>query len=209
MFWALKQLAVPLRYLRIREGEGFFLSKRVYDYMLPAIATSLTGAVFGAAGLPISLSSAPALVDKVGSLVQLMSAFYLAALAAVSTFDRKGLDDPVKNAGSPVTLKMLDADTGKPVPRELTNRQFICYLFGYLSYMSLILFVISSIATVLLESNIDGALVHFMQKTDLGWALDAGLFAGFYFLTWQLVVTSLFGIYVLADRLQFLDDKSH
>src|SRR5258706_8987546 len=76
----------------------------------------------------------PAFTD----LLQVLTGFYIASLAAVATFNKPGLDDPM--AGDPPTLRedYCAITTVKP----LTRRRFLCLLFGYLSWLSLFLYFI-------------------------------------------------------------------
>jgi hypothetical protein len=137
MLWAIRQLLVPIRYLGIKHGSSLFQSKAVYDFILPAALAILTCSAFAWLGIGFRILSNGEILKKITDLLTLMIVFYLAALAAVATFDRKGIDDPLK--GGDATLRILNHSSDTFVVKKLTYRQFISYLFGYLSFLSLIM----------------------------------------------------------------------
>ena len=139
MKWVVRQLGAPMRYLRIVQGGGLFSSKATYDLVLPAIIGLLATAAVWRFSFSLGLYAADGFIPGIINLLNLLIAFFIAALAAVATFDRPGLDDPLK--GEPATMKRRDK---KGVVRDhiLTHRQFICYLFGYLAFSSIMLLLI-------------------------------------------------------------------
>lgn len=91
----------------------------------------------------------------------------------------------------------------------LTHRQFICYLFGYLSFNS-IMMLLALYTIRLIGPDAVQALNFEVTAGQVSIALRpiARLIgsAVFFLLFGQIVVTMLLGIYFLADRFQFLDD---
>jgi len=206
MIWAARQLLVPCNYLRIREGDSLLQSKAVYDYVLPAVLTAVTAGVCVGLSIPFGMGHHPVLTKSLADLLALLIAFYMAALAAVSTFERAGIDGALK--GGDATLRVLNHETGAREDKKLSYRQFISYLFGYLSFISLILFI-----SLLFFSTAWPKILN-LGKDYKGWdhvvaLLDPAFFIMFFFGTWQLLVTSLLGIYFLADRMQSLNDPQN
>lgn len=207
MIWAARQLLVPCNYLRIRHGDRPFQSKLVYDFVLPICGTVATLAGCLWLGIPLAIFKHHALIKNLLELLSLMIVFYVAALAAVATFERKGIDEPLH--GGPATLLVTKPDGGERVRKVLTYRQFISYLFGYLSFLSLCLFTLMVFLTAgwpkfevkLLSYNLDKWVL-----TDLA---DPILFFVLFMGVWQLIFTSLLGIYFLTDRIQSLNDPVH
>lgn len=201
MIWAIRQLATPFRYLRIRYGRGFLHSKFVYDWTLPVI--------LAAASVWLSLAYSPhtklfaerSLIGAFQKLLEILVPFYIVALAAVAAFDiGSTLDQKMK--GEPATLTMRHSRAGNIV-KELTRRQFICYLFGYLSTVSLAVYV-----TVLICNFIEDGIAEACYRM-IGEAtpyLKAAIMFMFMLALWQIIITTLLGIYFVADRLQFMDD---
>jgi hypothetical protein len=205
MFWAVKQLLVPINYLRIRHGDSWFRSKKVYDFVFPIILTALTCGVFWWIGISLRVFDHDELIKRVSDLLALMIVFYMAALAAVATFDREGIDTPLK--GGDALLKARHHETGADFDRVLTYRQFISYLFGYLSFLSLVLYVfilVFAVGWAKFEMYFTGKFHAFLECV-----VDPIIFAITFFAIWQLVITSLLGIYFLTERIQSLYEESH
>lgn len=201
MRWVVRQLCAPLRYLTITQGHGLLTSKLTYDFVLPIVVGVLAALAEWKLSVSLGFFSDKGMVTDILSLLNLLIAFFIAALAAVATFQRPGLDDAMK--GEPAILRRRNK-RGVRVEHVLTHRQFVCYLFGFLSFTSLMMLI--------------GLYVLRMFRSDLAQLLEDHLkfaallkpFAAFafFFVLSQLTVTMLLGVYFLCDRLQFLDDKS-
>ncbi|WP_086110813.1 hypothetical protein [Xenorhabdus vietnamensis] len=188
------KLLSPLNYLKIKHEE-----KTWYDFYLP-----LTGAIFVSivyCYLPnqFKLIGSNGLISQVNGLLQVLIGFYIAALAAVSTFGNARIDDVM--AGTPPTLK--ESFRGKMSPVKLTRRRFICYLFGYLALLSFGLFSLGLI-TSLVGQNF---AVWFADVTSLRCLMALKVvFVFFYFLVLlNIVTTTLLGLYFLAVRIHQSD----
>jgi hypothetical protein len=201
MIWAIRQLATPFRYLRIRYGHGAFRSKFVYDWILPIILAMISVCLSLTYAEHAKLFSEHSMIGAFNKLLEILVAFYIVALAAVATFDRGGaLDTPMK--GEPATVMLTYASLGK-INKELTRRQFVCYLFGYLSTFSLLVYV-----TVITCNQVEHSIAELCYRL-LGigaYYLKAVVMFVFMVALWQIVVTTLLGIYFVSDRLQFMDD---
>jgi hypothetical protein len=206
MKWAVRQLCAPLRYLLIKQGHGWFSSKTSYDVVLPMIFAAFAALAVWKLDAALGFFSQSGFVPGIINLLNLLIAFFIAALAAVATFNRAGLDDPLK--GEPATMRRMASD-GVTREKILTHRQFICYLFGYLSFISITLLL--TLYAIRLIGEEAAPAPDFM--------LDVGSIAipvreilrgvgsfFFFFVFGQIIVTMLLGIYFLADRFQFLDD---
>ena len=132
---AWRRMISPLRYWRVKHS-----AKRSFDYGWPLVLTVVT------VGLFMFLPVRPAILGEQGfvkglhDLIGLLAAFFVAALAAVSTVERKALDAPM--IGTPPTLDGL----------PLSRRQFVCMLFGYLSVLAFVLYLASILAEILAPS---------------------------------------------------------
>lgn len=202
MPWWLRQLLVPARYLRIRHGEDLLHSKVVYDWILPIAAASAIWGLFSWLGLSLSVFADSELPKRLIDLLVLMIVFYMAALAAVSTFDREGIDTPLR--GDDALLWIQNPDTGEYYDKRLTYREFISYLFGYLSFLSLCMYVF-----VVAMNIIWPALSkHFQSNATVTWFIDVMVDPIIFFFVFavmcQLVITSMLGIYFLTERIQTL-----
>lgn len=199
MIWAMRQLGAPLRYLRISQGSGLLHSKLTYDLVIPLCVSSGVTFVVMKTSAKLGVFTDSGLIPNVINLLNLLIAFFIAALAAVATFDRKGLDDNLK--GEPAILRLRNSQDFV-VEHALTHRQFVCYLFGYLSFASIML-LMTLYAVRMFGDDLQpvvnaGSAFPFLKAT--------ASFV-FFFLMSQMMVTMLLGIYFLCDRLQFLDDR--
>lgn len=200
MLWAVRQLLKPAQYLAIKQGVGVFASKRTYDLWLPLALTVTTTTLLYFLNLPVGFFADTGIVTGVIDLLNLIIAFFIAALAAVATFDRTGLDKPLK--GNPAFLKILESD-GIVRERPLTNRQFICYLFGYLSFVSLTLLIVIHFARLF-----GPRVIYTLQLGEwMLWAIHWLASVLFFFVLWQILVTMFLGLYFLSDRIPFIDDE--
>lgn len=198
MIWACRQLMTPLRYLRIRQGVSLFKSKAVYDWFLPllvAIPATYVGYKYS-----IGIFSEKGVIGGFQRLLEILIPFYIAALAAVATFQRDGLDDALK--GHPATLSIRHAH-GDWVEHVLTRRQFICYLFGYLAFLSLCLFV--AILFLNLISQKSGVAAHELFGAYLQFAKVAMIYV-FMVPIWQMIITTLLGVYFMSERLMVMTE---
>src|ERR1700692_889659 len=108
MLWAARQILVPLNYLRIKHGYGIWHSKRVYDIVLPTAFAVITLFAFVILGITLSVFDHEELVKRILDLLGLMIVFYMAALAAVATFDRDGIDAPLKGGDAVLWVRHPD-----------------------------------------------------------------------------------------------------
>ena len=204
MLWALKQLLVPCKYLLIRQGDSLWQSKAVYDVLLPLMLTAICATLCLCLGVSLDFRRNPSLVKSLSDLLALLIAFYMAALSDVATIDRPGMDLPLE--GGDAELSTRRKDGGARYRKKLSYRQFVSYLFGYLAFLSLfiyigLLFADSGAAAV-------GKRINQIAPTILSYYtyFTGALFILIVFAFSQLLITSLLGIYFLAERIQTLSE---
>jgi hypothetical protein len=198
MIWACRQLMTPVRYLRIRQGVSLFKSKAVYDWVLPIIIS--IPATYIGYKYSDGIFSEKGVVGGFQKLLEILVPFYIVALAAVATFARDGLDAPMK--GRPATLNIRHAQ-GNWVEHILTRRQFICYMFGYLAFLSLVLFV--GILFLNLVSQKSGVVASETFGKYLQFVKVAVIYI-FMVPIWQMIVTTLLGVYFMSERLMVMTE---
>jgi hypothetical protein len=179
------RLLAPFRYLCIKHE-----FKRRFDIWWPLGLTIVTMGVFWILPVTPRVLSDGGFLKGVRDLIALLAAFYVVALAAVSTFDRPGLDKPME--GTPPTLDGKDQ----------TRRQYVCFLFGYLSALSFVLFLVSVGAEIVAPS-----LRVTFNPTVLWW-LRAILGSIFTFGFWSMIVTTMLGIWFLIERVHLKEPES-
>lgn len=174
---AWKRLVAPLKYLLIKHD-----IKARFDWAWPIVLTVATMALFWLLPKPPSLLGEDGVLKSLRDLIGLLAAFFVAALAAVATFAREGLDKPME--GTPPTLGGVD----------LTRRQFVTYLFGYLALLSFSLFFFIVLAQILAPS-----LWHLLPLNAMWW-VKAVTGTVFVFAFWNMAITTMLGIYFLIER---------
>lgn len=135
-------------------------------------------------------------IPSVTGLLQILTGFFIASLAAIATFDKPNMDEIMQ--GEPPTLTKKFDDTR--IEEKLTRRRFLCYLFGYLSFLSLFLYFTGSLSPFIsdnLKSITSGKWFSFFRYTALSLYL---LFV------YQLLTVTLLGLYYMAHKIHSNDD---
>ncbi|MDX0481996.1 hypothetical protein GOL95_29475 [Sinorhizobium medicae] len=197
-------LSYPLRYLKLRNEAGRKLYRRDTGFVvimatllaLPFIL--LDGNFFGAGGM----------LDRVGSFSSVLTGFYIAALVGVAS-----LSTAVGDLDEVITRGPIfgpDADSGEL--EELTRRQYVCSLFGYLAFISLFV-SISSIFAVVSSGLIDDTSVQMAQNAISklsGYNINVAYYTGFFRCTLiavytliisHVVATTCHGLYYYIDKI--------
>ncbi|EIX1612803.1 hypothetical protein MJ669_000693 [Cronobacter sakazakii] len=171
------KILTPIDYLFISHIE-----KKWFDFVLPLIASGVI--VFLVHLLPkgISLIGKDSLVSLVNGILQILSGFYIASMAAVATFQKPGMDKTM--TGVPPTLR------GK----KLTRRKFLTYLFGYLAFMSILLYFFGG-ALQLTSSSIKQLA---LAKVEL--VKTICLFIYLYFVC-NILSTTALGMFFMIDKM--------
>ena len=171
------KLFKPLGYWKIKHGE-----KRWFDWILPVCMALAATYVLGCLPKPIVLIGDKSLISLVNGLLQILSGFYIASMAAVATFQKDGMDD--KLDGKSVTLN------GKPVSR----RQFLTYLFGYLAYMSILMYFAGGFAQ-LAHSSLSTWLSEMNQL------IKPTIVFCYFFFIFNILCTTVLGMHFMIDRI--------
>lgn len=178
----LKMLFVPLRYITIKHPDKYF-----FDLFLPLFLAGIV--VFSnhivSGGLPIASSNG--VVIKLAPLIQFLSGFYVAALAAIAALGNKSIDDLM--SGTPPSAMEPGVD-GVYRPTPLTRRRFLCYLFGYLALLGMFLFMLG-IGVEVLAPSFSGSSIFLKDLVLLIYT----------FLFFNMIVTTLLGLYYLSYRI--------
>lgn len=173
------QLTRPLSYLRIQHDD-----KWIYDWLIPALLTA--GTLWLAVEfIPIaSMVSSSGLISDITSFIANLPGFFIAALAAVATFNKNDIDQLMDN---PPKISVMHY--GKPLMVDMTRRRFLCVLFSYLTAISILIVLLAKICLAL---NIESE-----YKLYYNWA-GVGVY---FFVLWQMVIATVLGLYYLGERL--------
>ena len=184
----LRHLLRPLSYLSIDHK-----SKWKVDWLYPFILAIISAAlIFGAKRLgPVSLYADGAMIAKILGFIQGLPGFYIAALAAIATFNRTDIDKTMPAPAPKIDIMVQ----GRSVAIELTRRRFLCSMFAFLTAESFVIIVLAIFAQSLYTP-----LKAFIHDSLQIWA--SGLFILIFFLLfWQMIIASFWGLFYLGDRL--------
>lgn len=160
-------------------------------YWLPALITAGTLVAYFVA-LDFGLRVPPRKMASIAaSALVTLPGFYIAALAAVSAFNSVYLDKTIEGSGA--KLKLLTQ--GKMSSVDLTYRMYVCYIFAYLTVLSILLY-----AALSFSPDVSDALqnvVHENTAAVLNWL--GSIFLTFW--TFNLLIVTLHGLYFLAERM--------
>lgn len=182
----LKVLFSPLTYLQIRHE-----AKRWADWYYPLIFALLSAYLvltYGGAG---AIAGEDGLLAKLLVVSSVLPGFYIAALAAIATFNRPDIDELMPAP----TPKIFHKIRGERNEIELTRRRFLSHLFAFLCFESLAVMVACMFASLVGSSILD----NFIDPVAL--AIRIGFVFVLLLMFWQMISGTLLGLYYLGDRL--------
>ncbi|MBF0785739.1 hypothetical protein E4T80_09740 [Muribacter muris] len=175
----MRKLLAPLNYLRIFHKEKFY-----FDVLLPIILTSLIVVANYYLPQKLSLLGDKGFVAIVNGILQILTGFYIASLAAISTASLPRLDEEMRGE-KPIYL------WGKEKP--ITRRRFLTSLFGYLSFVSLITYFIGGLAQIA-EPNI----INLISKYEVSW-IFSGLKITYLLIICNLLFVTILGLFFMIE----------
>lgn len=162
-----------------------------YDFGYPFIFGTGITLLISVSPFPIQIFGNSGLLNLIIGILQILAGFYIASLAAVSTFAKEGMDDLM--AGK--TPELLVLKNNKEISEKLTRRRFLSLMFGYLAFISIFLYFIGGAAN-LISSGIASSIPVKIQpyiKWSFIWA--------YMVFTSNMVVTTLLGLFYMCDRI--------
>jgi vacuolar-type H+-ATPase subunit I/STV1 len=170
----------------------------VYTIVLPLIFATLI--VMGYFLLPVTpkLAGGGGLLRDVLTMLGILPGFYIAALAAVTTFNSPSMDAVLPRPAPLLRVQIR----GEWENIELSKRQFLSYLFSYLVVLSLALS-----GTVIAVVAIAPSIPTVLSGVPTDYLMRAKHFLAFLFLApfsfalGSILVTTLHGIYLMTERL--------
>lgn len=160
------------------------------NWILPALLTASVLAGLCLLKTPVNIFGAQGLLERVLSFVQTLAGFYIAALAAVSSFNSPHLDRAMPAPAPTMYIKY----NGVMQSVSATRRRFLTSMFAYLTALSIVLSLVAMAVLVLAPSikvEWPGAAIK------LHWA---GLF-GFLFALFQMTCVTFWGLFYLGERM--------
>ena len=190
-----------LRYLKLRTSNEVLLLRRD-AVVLAGVAVLYVALAYFIEN--VNYFGPDGLIDRIGSLTSTLTGFYVAALVAAATFasSHADLDDEIR-IGPIHESYLVD---GEVIRDQLTRREYVCSIFGYVSLLALVL----SITSILCVTIASAVQLPTSASSSLDWTIwtfkhtFGALFAVF---TAHLFVTTCHGLYYLSYRLYIGDGK--
>lgn len=182
----LKALISPLTYLQIRHE-----AKRWSDWGYPIFFALLSAYLVLRYGPTGAITGQEGLLSKLLIVSSVLPGFYIAALAAIATFNRPGIDE-LMPAPTPTIVHRIGGEKNEI---ELTRRRFLTHLFAFLCFESLAVMVACTFASLV------GALINANFIAPVAYCMKASLVFLVLLMFWQMLLGTLLGLYYLGDRL--------
>lgn len=177
------QIFRPILYLKIIHPQ-----KSLVDWVYPiclALAYNLLMVTFKGFGWVVNSEKS---LSFILGFLQTLPGFYIAALAVVASFGRRGMDQYISGV-TPISKQMV---YGELVDLKLTRRRFLAMLFSYLTFLSIVM-VVLTFAHLGIEISAEAG------------SLAIGLMTAFHIvysiLFFQLVIVTLWGVYYMGYRI--------
>ncbi|MGG2419743.1 hypothetical protein ACQV9O_26640, partial [Ralstonia pseudosolanacearum] len=162
------------------------------DFYLPLLGCAVSLILIATFRPAFNTWGSGGLIEGLQGVIQSLPGFYIAALAAISTFGKQTTLDMVMPKPTPVIKTRFGSGM---VPIELTRRRFLCLLFSHLTAVSIIL----SLSGPFLRTSAP-VLKQYLDPLAASVAFYA--VAGIYlFLLFQMFFVTLLGLYYLSDKI--------
>lgn len=160
------------------------------NWVMPLAATAISLLILYRMGADVNVFGSQGLLDRLLSFVQTLAGFYIAALAAVSSFNSPHLDRQMP-APAPTMYIMYNGGM-QLVPA--TRRRFLTSMFAYLTSLSFV-FSLAAIATVVMAPVLRQTwpdAVCFLHWTGASFFLLA---------IFQMTCVTFWGLFYLGERM--------
>lgn len=160
------------------------------NWAFPAL---LSGLVVGGVWwlkAPVNIYGEQGLLERILSFVQTLAGFYIAALAAVSSFNSPHLDRVMPAPAPTMYIKY----NGVLQSVQATRRRFLTSMFAYLTALSIVLSLMAMAVLVLAPA--------FKQLWPMAvvWLYWIG-FTTFLFALFQMISVTFWGLFYLGERM--------
>lgn len=187
-----RELIRPVSYLSISHPGS---KVQVVNWLLPGTMAVGCLAVWIGLDAKLDIFGSAGLLMKLLGFIQSLPGFYLAALAAVSTFNNPGMDKLMP--GTPPTARILH--NGVLTRVQLTRRRMLSMMFAFLTAESFGLTLLAIMATTMAEPM--KALLPLWSH----FPAALGFLALYLLLLWQMLSVTLWGLFYLGERIHTPD----
>lgn len=132
------------------------------------------------------------LIADINSLMGILVGFYIAALAAVSSFTNENLDQVMKGRAPTLTT----VRKGQEIKETLTRRRFLSVLFGYCATLSILIYIFG-VVSAHVSLNVSGP----PWSDDALIVIETCSWALYTWMVCSLLVVTLLGLHYLVERM--------
>lgn len=176
-----------LSFLRLRSPDIFW-----YQWVYPTVFFALVFGGFQLWGDQFLAFDKDKLIGDVNALMGILVGFYIAALAAVSSFSNENLDQVMKGRAPTLTT----VRKGDEIKETLTRRRFLAIIFGYCATLAIILYVfgVLHIHLTVTQPAALWAQTAISAAEQAAWGLYIWIIS-------SLLVVTLLGLHYLVERM--------
>jgi len=174
-------------FLRLRSPDILW-----YQWIYPSLIFGVILGGFQILGSQFFEFDKDKLIGDLNALMGILVGFYIAALAAVSSFSNENLDQVMKGRAPTLTT----VRKGHEIKETLTRRRFLAILFGYCATLAIILYVFGVLQLHLSVTQPAAAWAQVL----LSWGEKVAWWAYLWIISSLLVVT-LLGLHYLVERM--------
>jgi hypothetical protein len=181
------KLFTALSFLKVRSSDLFW-----FQWIYPTLFCVIIQTFFWLLPSKPQIFGNAGIVNSINGLLNALIGFYLAALAAIASFPNNTLDQLMKGRTPEIYIRR----GGSKNLEKLTRRRFLCILFGYCTFVSILIYFIGVTSSLLLPSL--SSITFFISwKTffKFSWL------SIYFFLVSSLLITTLLGLHYLVDRM--------
>lgn len=176
-----------LSFLRLRSPDIFW-----YQWIYPTVIFAVGFVGFQFWGYQYVSFDQDKLIGDVNALMGILVGFYIAALAAVSSFSNANLDQVMKGRAPTLTT----VRKGEEIKETLTRRRFLAIIFGYCATLAIILYLFGVFQVHLTIPQPTAS----WGQTVLSIASQA-IWAIYVWIISSLLVVTLLGLHYLVERM--------
>ncbi len=182
----LREVLSPLSYLRINHKNKWKL-----DWLWPAVLAAATCALVLIFGQKGAIGGKDGLADKLIVFCAALPGFFIAALAAIATFNKPDIDELMPDPAPQISIQIRGEDNRI----SLTRRRFLAYLFSFLCAESIAIMALCAFAPLIWPGVASILPQHFLPLLS-----GTFCFVLLYFF-WQMIFATFLGLYYLGERL--------
>ena len=179
------QLTRPVSYLFIQHRD-----KYIYDWVFPSVLLSLLAV--GCYFLRADVVDVFHFVKELSGFFGSLPGFFIAALAAVATFNRVDIDKPMSGKNPPTVETLINTQY---LDVTLSRRRFLCMLFSFLTMQSIFVSILGMVPSSF------GFYADGILEVNFYFALS--YLAIYFFMALQLLTATMHGMYYLGDRIHY------